>query len=241
MAYCQESVSQTVMFRRAGWGDGLMDPPADMLCRTWGWAGHFATRDWEAMMYRVLVVTNELSISLKSGDCNTYTVFFPLSDVQPFSTSADSFVYGMEGFEAADFRSLASTPHQPGGSSEDPTPSEGTSTSGGPKAGVPGETKPGSSNQNTPPSTAATTAQTASSMDRSVTNAPNAAGLGTSDTAATCLLTPTTPTLSTGAAPSSTTTSTTPVSVDPKQKPKLGTDKKAADANPDHRAAPLAT
>jgi len=147
----------------------------------------------------------------------------------------------MEGFEAADFRALASMPHQPGGSSEDPTHSGGTNTNGAPKGGGPGETKQEGSKQGTPQPTAATTVPTVSSSDPSATSVASAAEPGTSGTAVTNSHTPIIPTSSTGVAPSTPGTATAKVDVDPKQKPKLGSDKKAADANPDHRAAPSAT
>jgi hypothetical protein len=126
----------------------------------------------------------------------------------------------MEGFEVADFRLLASVPPQPGGSPQDSTPSKGS-----PTAGAPSET----------------TGLTASSSGKTVTNAALVAGPGTSGTSATISHTLTIPIQSTGAAPNIPVSTSVPVNIDPKTKAKLGTDKKSADVNPDHRSPPQAT
>lgn len=241
MAYCLESMSQVSLFKRAGWGDGILDPPADVLRRVWGWGGHFATRDWDAMMYRVLVLTNELGTALKSGDCSAQTVYFPLSNVQPFSTSADSFAYGMEGFEVADFRPLASWLPQPGRSSGGLTPSGETATHGAPRDGLSGEGIPDCSKSSDGMGSRTTTVPTASSLERTVTNVVPAAGHGTSATSGMISTTRTSRVVSSEAQDASPSLSDQAMPCNQRTKSKLGTDGRTADVHPDHRAPQQAT
>lgn len=92
-----KSISQVTLFLNAGWGEGLQPPPADQVCRAWGWGGYLASRDWINMRYRVMTMTSDLLTSLKSGECGLNTIYYPLADTQPFSTTMDSFIYGLEG------------------------------------------------------------------------------------------------------------------------------------------------
>lgn len=237
LAYNLESTYQLDLFKAAGWADGLAPTPQDQE-RTWGWAGHFASREWVLMRYQVITITPELFSDLKSGECSVYTMYYPLADTQPFSTTAEGFIYGMEGLEVSNFRLSASKPVPPGDTSKGTTPLGGSAASGEKLPGTTGPEKVSSTLATpTTTATAVTPAPAAVTSTPTVTTAAPAPVVGTTVTTTATPLTSSTTTstvaVSKTAAPSPAEPKT--VEVKPGEPPKVGSDKKKAAVDTDHK------
>lgn len=166
-------------------------------------------------------------------------MYYPLMDTQPFSTTADSFTYGMEGLEVSDFRLSASKPVPPVDTSKGTTPSEGSAANGEKPLGTVGPRKASSTALTT--MATVTTVTPATAVITSVLIATTVATVPAAGTTATTAATPTTSTTAVAKTAVRTLVETKAVDVKPGEPPKAGTDKKKAAVDADHKKSAEST